>query len=75
VFGDKVRWLFQRDGKILPSSLFSIAQNEGGYTISGSGYGHGIGMCQFGAIARAKAGQKFDEILKAYYTGVSIESY
>jgi len=75
VFGDKVRWLFQRDGKILPSSLFRIAQNDNGYTISGSGYGHGIGMCQFGVIARAKAGQKFDEILKAYYTGVSIESY
>jgi len=75
VFGDKARWLFQREGKILPSALFSIVQNGSGYTLSGSGYGHGIGMCQFGAIARAKAGQKFDEILKAYYTGVSIESY
>jgi len=75
VFGDKVRWLFQREGKILPSALFSLAKNESGYTLSGSGYGHGIGMCQFGAIARARAGQKFDEILKAYYTGVSIESY
>jgi stage II sporulation protein D len=73
VFGDKVRWLFQRDGKILPSALFSISKNGDDYTISGSGFGHGIGMCQFGVIARAKAGQKFDEILKAYYTGVSVE--
>ena len=75
VFGDKARWLFQRDGKILPSALFSISQSGNDYIISGSGSGHGIGMCQFGAIARAKAGQKFDEILKAYYTGVSVESY
>jgi stage II sporulation protein D len=75
VFGDKVRWLFQREGKILPSALFSIAQNGNSYAISGSGFGHGIGMCQFGVIARAKAGQKFDEILKAYYNGVSVESY
>jgi len=75
VFGDRVRWLFQRDGKILPSALFKISQSGNDYIINGSGFGHGIGMCQFGAIARAKAGQKFDEILKAYYTGVSLESY
>jgi stage II sporulation protein D len=74
VFGDKVRWLFQRSGKILPSALLSISQNGNDYAISGSGFGHGIGMCQFGVIARAKTGQKFDEILKAYYTGVSIEA-
>ena len=75
VFGDKARWLFQKDGKILPSSQFSIAQNGNDYTISGSGFGHGIGMCQFGAIARAKAGQKFDEILKAYYTDANVERF
>ncbi len=73
VFGDRVRWLFQRAGKILPSALFVISQSGDDYIISGSGYGHGIGMCQFGVIARAKAGQKFDEILKTYYTGVSVE--
>jgi len=75
VFGDKARWLFQRAGKILPSSLLSISQNGNDYIISGSGFGHGIGMCQFGVIARARAGQKFDDILKAYYTGVSVERY
>jgi len=75
VFGDKVRWLFQREGKILPSSLLSISQSGNDYIITGSGFGHGIGMCQFGVIARARAGQKFDDILKAYYTGVSVERY
>ena len=75
VFGDKVRWLFQRNGKILPSALFGISQNGNDYIINGSGFGHGIGMCQFGVIARARTGQKFDDILKAYYTGVSVEGY
>jgi stage II sporulation protein D len=73
VIGDRARWLFQRNGKILPSASFSIIQGKNDYTISGSGYGHGIGMCQVGAIERAKAGQKFDEILKTYYNGAIVE--
>jgi len=73
VFGDRARWLFAREGKILPGSFFTLAQNGDTFTITGSGYGHGIGMCQVGTRARAKAGQNFEEILKAYYTGVSIE--
>jgi stage II sporulation protein D len=36
------------------------------------GFGHGVGMSQTGANAIAKKGTKFDEILKHYYTGVSI---
>jgi stage II sporulation protein D len=75
VLGDRTRWLFQRNGKILPSSAFSIVNNKNDFTITGAGFGHGIGMCQIGAIERAKAGQSFDEILKAYYTGVTIEVY
>jgi stage II sporulation protein D len=75
VFGDKTRWLFARDGKILPGSSFTISQSKNDFTITGSGFGHGIGMCQMGTIARAREGQTFDEILKAYYTDVSIEAY
>jgi stage II sporulation protein D len=41
-------------------------------TLSGKGYGHGVGMCQMGAVGRAQAGQNFATILKSYYTGVSI---
>jgi stage II sporulation protein D len=74
VFGDRTRWLFARSGKILPSALFSISQDKNGFAIKGSGFGHGIGMCQIGVISRAREGQKFDEILKAYYTDVSVEN-
>jgi stage II sporulation protein D len=38
------------------------------------GYGHGVGMSQWGANYLAKKGGTFDEILKYYYTGVSLET-
>jgi len=75
VFGDRTRRLFARNGKFLPGLLFGISQNGDNFTITGSGYGHGIGMCQMGTRARAKAGQNFEEILKAYYAGVTVEAY
>ena len=42
------------------------------YTISGKGWGHGVGMSQNGAIGMAKAGFDYDEILTWYYTGTKI---
>lgn len=38
------------------------------------GYGHGVGMSQWGANALAKKGGTFDEILKYYYTGIGLET-
>ena len=43
-----------------------------GYTFTGRGWGHGVGMCQYGAYGMAKMGVKFDEIIKHYYTGVDV---
>ena len=42
-------------------------------TAVGKGYGHGVGMCQTGAIGRARAGHSYDQILKTYYTGVELK--
>jgi stage II sporulation protein D len=41
-------------------------------TINGSGNGHGVGMDQWGAIARARAGQDVLTILHTYYPGTTI---
>lgn len=41
----------------------------------GGGWGHNVGMSQYGAHGRARAGQNFLQILKAYYTGVDVGSY
>ena len=52
----------------LPSTLFIIIKEGDNYIFVGNGYGHGVGMCQTGAIARANAGQDYREILRFYYT-------
>jgi peptidoglycan hydrolase-like amidase len=44
-------------------------------TVYGGGWGHNLGMSQWGAHGRGKFGQSFIEILKAYYTGVDIGSH
>jgi stage II sporulation protein D len=44
-------------------------------TVYGGGWGHNLGMSQYGAHGRGKTGQGFIEILKAYYTGADIGSY
>ena len=42
------------------------------FVITGKGWGHGVGLCQVGAFGMAQAGSTFDEILKHYYTGISL---
>jgi stage II sporulation protein D len=42
------------------------------YTFTGRGWGHGVGMCQYGAYGLAKMGVKYDEIIKHYYSGVDL---
>ncbi|HZI51793.1 MAG TPA: SpoIID/LytB domain-containing protein [Terriglobia bacterium] len=43
-----------------------------GMTFYGSGWGHGVGMCQVGAFGMAMDGARYDEILKTYYTGIDL---
>jgi stage II sporulation protein D len=61
----------------LNEQLFVIGKRYSGsqvvsYTFTGRGWGHGVGMCQYGAYGMAKMGLKFDEILKHYYTGIDL---
>ncbi|TDT50834.1 SpoIID/LytB domain-containing protein [Fonticella tunisiensis] len=53
----------------LKSSLYDVSLNDGVYTFTGKGYGHGVGLSQIGARDRAKAGQTYEDILKFYYDG------
>lgn len=57
----------------LKSNFFNINQNGNNIKIVTNGYGHGVGMSQYGALALSKKGYKYDEILKHYYTGVEIK--
>jgi stage II sporulation protein D len=65
-------------GELLNSTYFSpevVVAPDGRLsrlTIRGVGYGHGVGMCQWGAIGRARAGQDFRTILRTYFPGTSV---
>ena len=61
--------------KVVPSSFFDITPAAGGYVLSGHGVGHGVGMCQWGAQGRARAGQDAATILAAYFPGTTIASF
>jgi stage II sporulation protein D len=64
-------------GEILYSTYFSVDAVTGSngveqLTLHGGGNGHGVGMCQAGAIGRARAGQDFRTILSTYYPGTTV---
>jgi stage II sporulation protein D len=42
------------------------------FTFTGRGWGHGVGMCQYGAFGLARMGMRHDQILKHYYSGIQI---
>jgi stage II sporulation protein D len=80
VFGDSVRWALRRgNGAILNSARIDEIRegvDAGGrrwMEVSGGGWGHGIGMCQVGAMARARFGQDYRRILGAYYPGTELQ--
>ena len=57
----------------LRSNYFDIVKNDDSVTITTKGYGHGVGMSQYGALGMAKEGYTYDEILKHYYIGTEIK--
>jgi stage II sporulation protein D len=81
IHGDRIRWVLKpahsRFG-ILRSTLFRIEEVRRDEVlvqviIRGGGFGHGVGLCQTGALGRAHAGQSAREILEAYYPGSSVQ--
>ena len=78
VRGDDVRYVLRSSGEMLPSTYFSVEPEYGAdgvlskINVRGQGYGHGVGMCQWGALGRARAGQSFRQILNTYYPGTTV---
>lgn len=58
------------DWTTLPSSFFSIENINDYYIIYGGGYGHGVGMSQYGAMYLGKEGMDFKTILNTYYKNI-----
>lgn len=59
----------------LRSTAFTVSVSENNITITTRGYGHRVGMSQYGAEAMAVSGCTFDEILAHYYQGTVLEEY
>jgi len=59
----------------LNSSAFSLDLRGGQVEIKTRGYGHGVGMSQWGANGMAKTGKSAEQIVKYFYQGVSLQRY
>ena len=80
IAGPDVRGVLRPDAdQLLQSNAFQLfVTHEGDGRVSrlvaaGAGSGHGVGLCQWGAIGRARAGQQYREILGTYYPGTKVE--
>lgn len=81
-YKDRIRWVIGRASSsdlILPSANFkvTIKRDSDGRAnriiFDGAGYGHGVGMCQCGAIGLSRQGWAYADILEHFYTGVEIK--
>ncbi|MAG71157.1 MAG: SpoIID/LytB domain-containing protein [Vicinamibacterales bacterium] len=59
--------------RTVKSTRFDVRRDGDRFSFVGSGFGHGVGLCQVGAIARARRGESFDAILGHYYAGARLE--
>lgn len=62
-------------GALLKSNYLTIAMINDSIIITGHGFGHGVGMCQFGALEMARQGFNYRQILTHYYPGTRIIKY
>jgi stage II sporulation protein D len=77
VRGDSIRWVLRPEpNRILNSAAITLQPTGNGevtaLVVQGQGWGHGIGMCQVGAMGRAREGHSYRDILSAYYPGTEI---
>lgn len=59
----------------LPSTNFTLSRHGDSILFEGKGYGHGVGLCQWGALKMAREGKNYREILSFFYPGTTLQSY
>ena len=59
----------------LPSTGAAIVREGDTFIFRGSGWGHGVGLSQWGTLALAKAGWNAERILELYYPGTDVKRY
>jgi stage II sporulation protein D len=58
-----------RGDRSVMSTRFAVTRTASGFRLDGTGFGHGVGLCQVGAIARARRGDSVEAVLAHYYPG------
>ena len=58
----------------IKSAHFTVERNNQSFIFNGSGYGHGVGMSQWGACNMARQGYRAEQILQWYYPGTTSDS-
>lgn len=58
--------------RTLRSTLFSVTKTRDTFVFAGKGFGHGVGLCQAGALARLEAGASADDVLTHYFPGTRV---
>jgi stage II sporulation protein D (peptidoglycan lytic transglycosylase) len=74
IYGNSIRNIIKTsDGSMsLWSTLFDIARSNSKIIAKGKGYGHGVGLCQWGAIGLSRDGSSYKQILEHYYPGTEL---
>jgi stage II sporulation protein D len=75
VRGEELRQILARafGPRAVRSTWFDIQRDGAAFTFEGRGYGHGVGLCQAGALARIRAGSTPTQVLAYYYPGAVIQ--
>ncbi|MPM12960.1 Amidase enhancer [bioreactor metagenome] len=59
----------------LRSAHYTVEEDGEELVFTVTGYGHGVGMSQYGANALARSGKTYLQIVEWYYTGVTVQQY
>lgn len=79
ITGQNIRRVLRPEGlPLLRSNAFELRSDRSGnrlarLVVEGRGNGHGVGMCQWGAVGRARAGYSAEQIVSAYFPGTTLE--
>jgi stage II sporulation protein D len=69
VFGDN-----SDPAGLLKSNFIQLKSRGDTMIIEGRGFGHGVGMCQYGALEMARQGKRYKQILHHYYPGTRMKT-
>ncbi len=77
LFSNNIRYILKdTDNNILPSSNFEIFENENNTVkFKGKGFGHGVGLCQWGSIYLSNIGTNYIDIIQHYFPETEIKVY